>query len=225
MQDTSQLTLYIHHRSGNWNGQYGERYTVFDSAGTTLAQGLGKQKSLALQLELTHPQGPLLFKSQLRKTFAYSGKIDVTHPDGSTLAIVTRSRKVLDPNENELLRLQDPSTWKENLAESLVDAIGNALFEGGETSGGSSPRKYLILRGKSPCGSLTREPLPFFPEPPRKPGRLQKLAKKILPKRFGETKPPHAWCLRYSLSQAPELPDSILINAIPLLLELHRWSR
>ncbi len=225
MQANPQLTLYIYHHSGNWNGQYGERYTVFDETGTPLANGLGQQKSLALQLEIELPEGPALFKSHLRKTFAFNGKIDVIHPDGSTLAIVTRSRKVLDPEENELFRLADPTSRKENLTASLIDGIGNALLgDGSDASTGNASSHHLLLKGESAIGSLTRKPLPFFPEPPSQPGAIQNLVYKFLPKRFSERKPPLAWHLRYTPADSPAIPSPVLINTTTLLAELIRWG-
>lgn len=227
MQDpSSQSTFYIYQSSGTWNKQFGERYTVFAPDGTQLAQGLGRQKGLALQLEVTTPDGPLLLKSQLRKTFPFSGKVDVRNPDETLLAIVTRSHKVLDTDEKELLALKDPTSWKENLAESFVDAIGNVLFSGGgDTPGVSSRSKYLLTHNQTPCGALTREQLPFFPEPPRDPGPFSKLARTLLPRKLSDQAPPYAWCLRYAPPPDLQIPEPIVLNSISMLAELLRWSK
>lgn len=223
MQDP--FTLYFYHRSGKWNGKHGERYTVFDSTGVTLAEGLGRQKSLVLQLEVATPAGPLRFSNQLRKTFAFSGKVDALLPDGSLSAIVTRSLRVLGADEEELLRLQDPTSWKENLAESLVDALGNALLSGGDTPGGSARHRYLLLRNDAPCGTLTREKLPFFPQAPREPGPLGKRLRKLLPKRWTAPQTPHAWSLRIQSPETLRISEPALLNSMATLLELIRWSR
>lgn len=224
MQDHS--TLYIFHRSGTWNDQFGECYTIFADNGKRLAHGLGRQKNLALQLEIEQASEAILLKSQLRKTFPFSGKIDVLDSEESTRSIVTRKLQVLAPEETELLSLKDPTTWKENLAESFIEAIGNALLDGGnDAHSGSSEKKFLVLHQNTPCGALTRERLPFFPESARKPGFAKKIANKLLPKRFSENAPPFAWCLRYSPPDELKITEPVLLSSIATLLELIRWSK
>lgn len=176
-------------------------------------------------MQLTLPEGPSLLKNQLRSNFAFSGKIDSLTSDSKPIGIVTRRLEILDPDEKPLLHLQDPSSWKENLAESLVDALGNALLSGDNTSGSSSRSKYLLVCENSPCGTLTRERLPFFPEPPREPGAIKKFAAKLLPKHFAKRQPPLAWHLNYDLPEYLQIPDYTLINSITMLIELLRWIR
>ena len=75
---------------------------------------------------------------------------------------------------------------------------------------------------------LQREPLSFFPDPPKsmKPGRLAKIASRVIPgqlgKSLGEIAPPYGWALRTLESSMPL--DLVRYSAL-IHLEFLRWAR
>lgn len=75
---------------------------------------------------------------------------------------------------------------------------------------------------------MNREKLAFFPDPPKsmEPGKLRKLASRVLPgvigKELGEITPPYGWKL--AVAPSAEADDLLLYSAL-VHLESIRWSR
>ncbi|MDQ8202627.1 hypothetical protein [Pelagicoccus sp. SDUM812003] len=226
MPESSLQTYHLYHRYGQRDGVSGEQYRIYDSNQTLLGRGVGTRKSKALTLQFTDREPPRCFELKLRKTFALSGKIDLLDSSGQPLAIVTRSKKILTPSEQELLQFEDPTPWKDKLKEGIVGGIGDIIFGTGDAAGGSIVNRYVIASESSPVGTLVKKRLAFYPDPPPQPPShlLARGLKAVLPRKWTRREPPLGWTLTLALEALP-LTEDCLLSATAMIIELNRWAR
>jgi hypothetical protein len=169
---------------------------------------------------------------KMRPSFPLTGKIDLLEAQSKALqGVVTRGRKFFDGNEKLLGEFKDTRTWKDHLGESAVDAIGNLIFGGADNASADSQSggtRFVLLCQNRPIGSLVREQLPFFPDPPTRTerGAVGKALRKILPENIGKAlidiTPPVGW--RLEVRDPVDVTHPILLLCAALMvIELSRW--
>lgn len=167
---------------------------------------------------------------KLRKSFPISGKIDLVDPrDNGCKGVVTRGHKLYDRSENYIARFRDRRRWKEHIGESVIDAVGNMILGGDSTAApGGGASDLVLLADKKAVGTLSREALPFFPDPPSRtePGKAGKLLKKVLPKNIGraliDITPPLGWKLAI-YDASPFTEETLLLCGALMTIEIERW--
>lgn len=170
------------------------------------------------------------YSLRLKKTFPVTGKIDlIEYRTKRHLGQVTRGGKCLDAKGNLVARFIDPTSWKDHFGESAMDIFTQVAFGADSTDApGGGPNQFGLIYGDLPAGSLVREQLPFFPDPPRRsePSKVRKVLKKVLPKKFGsalfDISPPSGWKL--SLTEKIDPKDSNLLLYCGLMtIEIRSW--
>ncbi len=167
---------------------------------------------------------------QIRKSFPFTGKIDIRDArSGSLLGVTTRSRKFFDADGNKIGEFHDSTTWREHLGESLADFIDQVVFDSGPSHTSNASTGYVYFAEKKPAATLVRQTLPFFPESPKRtePHPVGKALKKVLPKNLGsalfDITPPLGWKLE--ILDTEKLPDlKLMLCATLMTLEVRRWA-
>ena len=221
-------TYWICSRSTIVHKKNAERYQLFDSEQRLILSAHGFCSSRPTELFWGEMSANPDFLLMLRKSFAFSGKIDLLDASNKQLlGIVTRKGEVFDKKEQLLGRFVSGKTWKDQLGEGLTDLAAQVLL-GAQSNGESGPGadSYILSLGKEGGGSLRRERLPFFPAPQAlgSTNRLAKLLKNALPKKWTEKRPPLGW--RFSLTQnlSSESTKLPLLAGAVMTLELRRWA-
>jgi hypothetical protein len=223
-------TLHRFYGAGRVVGRkYGRWYRCYaaDDQVRLTAQAFRSSQPLQVYLSGNDSRPDLTLK--LRRTFPLTGKIDVL--DGTTqtlVGVVTRGRKFLDADERLLGRFHDAKSWKEHLAESLIDAAGQMIFGGGDGHVPPGSDRFALVMDKRTVGSLTREQLPFFPDPPRRPRfpRTERILQRLLPRNLGRAifalTPPVGW--RLDIFEPAAVADWRLLWCAALMtVELRNW--
>lgn len=225
------MRYYLQNNTRIKNGERNQLYKCYREDQYKLFEAhsgrLGKPIHVSFPSNLESPDIEIRF----RKGYAFSGKIDILEiPSEQLLATFTRRKELLNTEGEQIGSFQDSRTWKQQLSESLVDAIGNlasGLASGNPES--NAPNSFVFANGKYPLAYIWREKMPFHPNP-QKANNLspaRKLAKKILPKKLGsllaDTKPPVAWTLQILEDQEQLEPRNLLMGALTLA-ELDRWA-
>ncbi|HKX55025.1 MAG TPA: hypothetical protein VJN01_02945 [Xanthomonadales bacterium] len=190
--------------------RFGKPITVYDPAGRTL-----------------------IAEIRNRDNYLLNGRTDFCAANGGgLLGSYSRFSRVYDAQDNKIGYWRDAQSWAEELKVNLIDAIANALLGSGDGGMGANPSDtHLLTDGQDILAILHRKKLPFFPDPPKRssPGRLAKLASRIVPGELGkslaEITPPYGWCftLRHS---PPTRHDEMLLHYSALVrMEYMRWSR
>ena len=222
------IRYYFHSRSAKVGKKWAERYRCYDNQATQLATGNGFKTSRPFELAFDTEISKAEILMKMRKTFAFSGKIDILDAEsGNSLGIVTRNKKIFNTDERLVARFVSQRSWKEFFGEGLVDFAGELIF-GGEGSGEGNPSAcdYALVVDKKPVGILKRETFPFFPDPPKRtePTTFGKLCKRILPKNLGsaifDITPPLGWTLELHDPDAIE-DTKLLISATFMILEIN----
>ena len=209
-------------KHGRWYRGYGA-----DEQVRWTAQAFRSSQPLTVYLSGDDTRPDLILK--LRGSFPLTGKIDVRDATTKALAgVVTRGRKFYDAEERLLGRFDDARSWKEHMGETLIDAAGQLIFGGSEAHSGPGSDRFVLTVEKRTVGSLTREQLPFFPDPPRRPRfpRAERVLKHLLPRNIGrallDITPPVGWRLEI-LEPAAVRDWRLLWCAALMTVELRNW--
>ena len=209
----------------------GYHYRCFKAGETAppfRAHNFRKGHAASVFLSEGAPSPDLILK--LRKSFPVTGKIDlIDNRNGGTKGVVTRGRKVYDASESLLARFVDPRSWKAHLGESVIDAVGNLVFSGGDApSQTDGADRFVLVADQTVIGGLSRERLPFFPDPPKrtKPRPMGKVLKKVLPKTVGralfDITPPLGW--KFDVVRDDDFDDTLLLLCAALMVvDIRRW--
>ena len=177
--------------------------------------------------------GPPVIEVRNAKNYLINGRTEIrTLENGALLGSYTRLNAILDSEGEKIGRWRDARSWGEEFRENLVDALANAALGAGDVPGSANTGDtHLFSQGKNVLASLQKERMAFFPDPPKSesPGRIAKMAGRILPGELGrslrENLPPYGW----SLCLAEDLPQQmtrqlVLCTAI-LRIEMLRYAR
>ena len=225
-------SLYFYNRRGKAGSKYVELYRCFDTGQNLLfsahALRLGKPMPLFAGDGVTQ-----IGEIRNRKNYLINGRTDFLEESGSRLiGSYSRLSRVYDAGDNKIGRWRDARSWGEEFKMNVVDAIGNALLGSGDVPAGADPSDtHLLTSGEDILATLQREKLPFFPDPPKRssPGKIAKIASKIVPgelgKSLGEITPPYGWS--FSCHPMPQSGEGDLLMRYAALfrIEFLRWSR
>jgi hypothetical protein len=177
--------------------------------------------------------GPPVIGIQGAKNYLVNGRTEIRELAGEkVLGSYTRLNAVLDGGGERIGRWYDARSWIEEFKDNFFDALLNAALGSGETAIGSSVGDIHVLsQGKTVFASLHRQRLEFFPDPPKaeSPGRLAKIAGRIIPGELGrsvrENLPPFGWALYLAGDLPQPLTRRFLLCTAILRLEMMRFSR
>ena len=219
--------FWFYNKRGSEDGKFFEWYRCFDEKQCILfyahADRLGKPIPVFRDANQ-------VVNAANRSGYLVNGRTDITFlAEDSLVGSYARLGRVYDRDDQKVGRWQDARKWSEELKESLLDGIANALLGAGEGPVGGNPGyTHVFSRGKDIIATLNREKLAFFPDPPKsmEPGKLAKLASRVLPgvigKELGEVTPPYGWKLSVAPTAGNE--DLLLYSAL-VHLENIRYSR
>ena len=168
-----------------------------------------------------------------RKGYLVNGRTDMHDTRGpALLGSYTRFGGVYDADDSKVGSWGDARSWSEEFKVNLIEAIGNALLGSGDAPAGANPSDtHLLTHGKLILAVLQREKLPFFPDPPRRtePGKLARLARRVIPGELGkslaEVTPPYGWSLAIQRHAGSEQALTLLLYSALCRIEYLRWSR
>lgn len=218
---------YFYSKRSREGGAYCELYRCFDE-GRNLgfsahADRFGKPLPVFVNEEET-------VRITNRNNYLLNGRTDILCLNPHRLiGSYGRLGGVYDANDQKAGRWRDARKWRDEFKENLVDAVANTILGSGDVPGGvNSSNTHLLSNGKTLIGMLQREPLPFFPDPPKsmEPSKAAKLASRIIPgklgKSLGEVSPPSGWVL--TVFHWPESKELLIYSAL-VHLEYLRWAR
>lgn len=165
-----------------------------------------------------------------RKNYLVNGRTDIRCSHTNRLiGSYSRLGRVHDGGDRKVGRWRDARKWSEELKENLVDGLANALLGSGDAIAGvNASDTHVLSSGKDILCMLQRERLTFFPDPRKsmKPGKIAKLASKVVPgklgKSLGEVTPPYGW----TFTELDSSESSELLRYSALVhLEYLRWAR
>jgi hypothetical protein len=97
------------------------------------------------------------------------------------------------------------------------------------TDNGSNPSRYVLTIEKQTVGLLSRDALPFFPDPPPKngPSLAGRIMRTILPKKLIDpmigVSPPIGW--KFAIyDQSPITDLNLILLGAMMTIELRRWT-
>lgn len=216
----------IHKKSVSVDGKYGRLYCVYAENDELVAmgRGLGSKGPVIVRFgeDLEAPD----FLMKMRKSFVFSGKVDVFDAEGQCVGAVGRNGEIFDGEDTLIGRFVSKSSWKDVLGEGMVDLGAQVLLGADSSSGeGNAADQFVLVVDKRPVGTFCRKRLGFYPDPLKvsEPGIVGKLLRTALPKGFFERKPPMGWFL--DLCEASGLGDRrpLLCCAI-MYLEIRSWA-
>jgi hypothetical protein len=228
--DPAASTLHRFYGAGRVVGKkYGRQYRGYGADHQVQLTAQASRSSQPLQVTFSGSASSPDLALQLRATFPLTGKIDVLVPGTKeVVGVVTRSRKFYDRHERLLGRFTDAMSWKEHLGETLIDAAGQIIFGGADGQPSPGSDRFALTVDKRTVGSLTREQLPFFPDPPRRPRfpRVERVLQHLLPRKVGKAlfgvTPPVGW--RLEVFDPTAITDWRLLWCAALMTaELRNW--
>jgi hypothetical protein len=225
-------TYYFHRKRNPSPSSPGDLYRCFDVSQQLVfnAHTAGFGKLIAV----FHSESDrVIAEIRNRDNYLLNGRTDFYAASGEgLLGSCSRFSRVYNAHGHKIGYWRDAQSWAEELKVSLIDGIANALLGSGDGGMGANPSDtHLLTNGQDVLAVLHRKKLPFFPDPPKRssPGRLAKLASKIVPGELGkslaEITPPYGWCLTLQHSPHTQGEETLLHFAALLRIEFMRWSR
>lgn len=229
----TQEELFFHSKRDHEGSAYFELYRCYGLNQQVLfsvrAISLGKPFSVFNGEEKSHP----IAEMRNSKGYLFNGKT-LIH-DLKTrfpLGCYVRTGSVIDGRDRKIGRWRDARSWSDEFKGNLIDALANALLGSGDVSSGANPSDtHIFSIGKDIIATLQREQMSFFPDPPKsmEPGRLAKIASKVIPgrlgKSLGEVTPPYGWTLKIHKKPADDQQMKLIQYGAVLRIEFLRWSK
>jgi len=231
--DASQPNCVLYSRRAQRDSGFYEFYRCFSPASevelSARAQRIGKPFSVFKGMD----DGQPIIEVRNAKNYLINGRTEIrTLASGELLGSYTRLNAILDAEGEKIARWRDARSWSEDFKENLIDALANAALGAGDVPGGANTGDtHLLSRGKTVLVRLQKERMEFFPDPPRSssPGRIAKMAGRLIPGELGrsirENLPPYGWSLYLAENLPQNMTRQFMLCVAILRIEMLRYSR